>query len=584
MTDLPKRKLSQDPIFPNLKAGDRVPVLRTPQDEPDAAKRNGTASLDVLAAAVADHLPGGLPGPNASKSLLKEFRYYRAVDRDADPDGGACFETDIDYASCCASTVAHIEFYRENDGEDFRQQDLECVYDSSPTPAGLAYVDGSFTGLRNPSKFVKVAAGAAGGYTDEQINTFLAAKLGVPIARNLSDIRQAIIDQEGQLDPGGRYDITGNWNATGTDSTVYVVALDLNTLNPQGLLRTADGATSVVSVDIRARTTTPVASYAQQQANTQQLALVAAKNANLYAHYADNSVAPFSTLDDFLAAAGQHGGTLRLEGEATALSITTTNRGGWPCFWDAAGSTIVVPAGVTLKSSAAGLANFNFGNFFLDGGGTFLLSGQQAQGTAAGQASRLFAGVSNITLDNPADVVLLDGGYYKKIKGAGKYYLLGSVQVDDLSEAPNVVDLRQSTGGGGGSYVLPATTATTLGGLKVGRGLQVDGAGVVSVGDPYTTLEFQPAPTLDMSLAAQLLTLTNNVGFAATTNRAQGRMVRVFLFNNTAAAVTLTFPTAWAFLGVRPTTLAAGKKGVLTLECVYGTAEGDIVAGYVDQN
>ena len=441
------------------------------------------------------------------------------------------------------------------------------------------------------SVLVDVAAGTAladtHGYSQDEVNVLLASKVSVPVGANLVAVRQSLAQNNGEYDPGRRYGIVGNWNGE-AGSTVYVTALETNLFDTRGTLRTADGKLSTVGVNVPAGTTTPVASYAQQQANTQRLDTLAAKAAPLYAHYADNSVAPFTNLDSYLAAAGQHGGTLRLEGEATALSITATNRGNWPCFWDGAGSTIVVPAGVTLKSSAAGLANFNFGNFFLEGGGTFLLSGQQAQTTTAGQASRLFAGVSNITLDNPADVVLLDGGYYKKIKGAGKYYLVGSVQVDDLSEAPNVVDLRQGGAGGGGgggsSYTLPPATSTVLGGLKVGRGLQVDGSGLVSVGDTYTTLDFQPAPTLDMSLAAQLLTLTNNVGFAATTNRAQGRTVRVFLFNNTAAAVTLTFPSAWAFLGVRPTTLAAGKKGVLTLECVYGSAEGDIVAGYVDQN
>ena len=154
---LPQRKLSQDRIFANLLAGDRVPVLRTAQDEADAAKRNGTASLSTLAAAVADNLPGGLPGPNESKSLLKEFRFYRKADRDADGYGGACFETDLDWGSCCGNTVAIIDFYRESDTEPFRNQRLVCVYDSNPTdPTHKAWVDGSFTGLRNPSKFVPV--------------------------------------------------------------------------------------------------------------------------------------------------------------------------------------------------------------------------------------------------------------------------------------------------------------------------------------------------------------------------------------------------------------------------------------------
>lgn len=38
-----------------------------------------------------------------------------------------------------------------------------------------------------------------------------------------------------------------------------------------------------------------------------------------------------------------------------------------------------------------------------------------------------------------------------------------------------------SGGGGGGSYVLPAASADTLGGVKVGEGLSINGSGVLSV-------------------------------------------------------------------------------------------------------
>jgi hypothetical protein len=192
---------------------------------------------------------------------------------------------------------------------------------------------------------------------------------------------------------------------------------------------------------------------AVQDEHTQLLATLAARAANLYAHYADNTVAPFADLDSFLAAAGLHGGTLRLEGEATSLYISANNRGGWPAYWDAAGSTIIVPDGLTLRSSAAGLANLSFANFYLDGGangtGIFNLTGQLPQTTSAGQASLLFNGQSLITVNNDNNVVLLNGGTYKKITGAGKYYLLGSVEVADQTEASNVVDLRGGTGGGG---------------------------------------------------------------------------------------------------------------------------------------
>jgi hypothetical protein len=47
------RPLSQNPIFPNLLPRDRIAVLRSPLDESDPAKRNGTASLATVADALA---------------------------------------------------------------------------------------------------------------------------------------------------------------------------------------------------------------------------------------------------------------------------------------------------------------------------------------------------------------------------------------------------------------------------------------------------------------------------------------------------------------------------------------------------
>lgn len=110
---------------------------------------------------LADYLGAGL-GPNDSKSLEKQFRFFRKADRDADSSGGACFETDLNWNKCCTFTVAKIEFYRESDTEPYRKQNLVCVYDDAPTdPSHKAWVDGSFSGLRNPSKFVPEGSVAA---------------------------------------------------------------------------------------------------------------------------------------------------------------------------------------------------------------------------------------------------------------------------------------------------------------------------------------------------------------------------------------------------------------------------------------
>ena len=51
---------------------------------------------------------------------------------------------------------------------------------------------------------------------------------------------------------------------------------------------------------------------------------------------------------------------------------------------------------------------------------------------------------------------------------------------------PNLYELMQG-GGGGGGYVLPPATADTLGGVKIGEGVDIDEGGTISVSvDAYT--------------------------------------------------------------------------------------------------
>jgi hypothetical protein len=284
--------------------------------------------------------------------------------------------------------------------------------------------------------------------TTEQLVDYLGGQgLGGGLLSQYLTNTQQQLQNGTPLESGVQYLLTGDWNASGeADQAVAVHAATTTRFRTNGTLFKFNQAPQEVVVDVAAGTAVAV------------LATLAARAANLYAHYADNTVAPFATLDAFLAAAGLHGGTLRLEGEATALSLTATNRGNWPAFWDAAGATIVVPAGVALTSSAAGAENFSFSNFYLTGDGTFVLSGQLAQNTPPGRASLCLNGQCLLPFDNPANVVTLDGGYYKKITGAGKYYLTGTVQVDDLSGASNVVDLRG--GGGGGTGTVKSVNGT----------------------------------------------------------------------------------------------------------------------------
>lgn len=298
-----KRKLSEQPIAESVLDRDRFPLLRSGLDEPDVTERNPTVGIDTLAKKVGGILHAGL-GPNAEKSLLKEFRFFRKVDRDADQYGGACFETDIDFSTCCTHTICQIEKYRESDTEPFRFQELECVYDSSQTPAGRAYVDGSFTGDLNPCKFVKGgsleaqvanipilyptktdnAAGTIVQYTiNGQIFLYKAAANGgpfpaptdpqgagtadwLPVAKATLGLTQYhtlgflqnVLATSPDFIPGLRYDTVGDWNGSGDpDQVVYVRAATATTFEGFGELLKG-GVRSLVEVDVAAGTAFPV--------------------------------------------------------------------------------------------------------------------------------------------------------------------------------------------------------------------------------------------------------------------------------------------------------------------------------------
>lgn len=527
MPDLPQRKLSEDEVFANLKGGDRFVVLRTPQDEPLAAKRNGTASLQTLAAAVADNLPGGLPGPNAAKSLLKEFRFFRAADRDADASGGSCFETDLDYATCCTLTVARIEFYRENAAENFRQQDLECVYDASPTPAGLAYVDGNFSGDRNPSKFVKVAASGPAGTP-------------LPISAALTAIQQDLADSV-DLTAGARYDITGNWNAGGAPATVFVQALRNDAFSPSGILlnggvysrvkvnvlagtATADAGAAVVLYDStgtntdgamnQKATTDALATKGSQQVqaqHTQQLATIAVQAAPVYGFLvAGGAPVGYASLDEATADTRPK---IFYTFNAPTLVLTTSNAadgGGWAYAANGLGATVQLGNNVVLTLPGNDFGGLNMQQFYIEqapntrGGKVRLLTTAPAS-TPPALLPRINGYCSRpLELVNGGAVCL--SGYYGSLTGTGTVYALEPFQADNVAAGVTIVKI----GGGGGSYTLPAASATVRGGIKIGPGITVDADGAASVKYDSNTLGIRPDGTL------YVLTTSGDISPAAT--------------------------------------------------------------------
>lgn len=73
------------------------------------------------------------------------------------------------------------------------------------------------------------------------------------------------------------------------------------------------------------------------------------------------------------------------------------------------------------------------------------------------------------------------------------------------------------------------------------------------------------------------VTLTGNPSFF-TSNRVQGRSI-VVLITAGASSRTPTFP-AWKWVGTKPTSFAANSTGLLSLLCLGGTGETNVIASY----
>ena len=103
-------------------------------------------------------------------------------------------------------------------------------------------------------------------------------------------------------------------------------------------------------------------------------------------------------------------------------------------------------------------------------------------GTARGTATTLnFVGPS---VDLTNNVATITGGLdnitiYENTANRGNFTSLNFVSGASVSVANGVANVTVS--GGGNSYTLPMASATTLGGIKLGSGLSIDGNGVVSV-------------------------------------------------------------------------------------------------------
>lgn len=79
----------------------------------------------------------------------------------------------------------------------------------------------------------------------------------------------------------------------------------------------------------------------------------------------------------------------------------------------------------------------------------------------------------------------------------------------------------------------------------------------------------------------QSMVVTGNITLAAQ-RHAPGRSIAVRLINNNSVAKTLSFPGSWTFLGVKPSTLAGSKTGVLSLTCFEGSTGNPATASDAD--
>jgi hypothetical protein len=99
----------------------------------------------------------------------------------------------------------------------------------------------------------------------------------------------------------------------------------------------------------------------------------------------------------------------------------------------------------------------------------------------------------------------------------------------------------------------------------------------------FAVQTYAATSNLDFSGADYIqITLAGNITFT-TSNRAAPKSITVFIVGD-GSTRNLTFPAGWIFVGgTAPTTLAAGKVGVLTATC-RGVNDSDIIFAYAVQS
>jgi hypothetical protein len=167
---------------------------------------------------------------------------------------------------------------------------------------------------------------------------------------------------------------------------------------------------------------------------------------------------------------------------------------------------------------------------------------------------------------------------------------LGTASLKDAGSANGVADLdnggkvpiAELPVGTGSTQVCAGNDSRVVGALPSGGGTMSGRLTIGPISNTQSALTYSATTNIDFDGdPCKTVSITGNITFT-TSNRAAGKMVKIRIVADSSTR-NLTFP-AWVFVGgAAPTTIAASKTAILSLEC-FGTADTDIVAAYAVQS
>jgi hypothetical protein len=334
----------------------------------------------------------------------------------------------------------------------------------------------------------------------------------------------------------------------------YLLAVSYELATDTTSPRTGGGASGYTEAQVDALLAAKGSAQVQAQ-HTQQLATIAVSSSPVYGFLeAGGAPVGYTSIDQAVA---DPAAKISYTFNAPVLLLTASNPAtgtGWAYATAALGRTLQLADNVELTLPGSDVGSLTFQDFYIESApgarsGKVRLLTRAPDTTPAAQLPRL-SGFCGKPLEFVNGGSALLSGNYVSLIGTGTAFVLEPFHADNVATTIKVVKVS------GSSTPAPET---------------------------YQVLAFTPNVALDFSYRAQILGLSNNVGFGAAVNKGQGAQLRLFLYNAAGTDIALTFPSAWVFLGTRPSVLLAGKRAVLVLECATGSTEADVFAGYADQ-